>query len=599
MSFLDLPLPLHNPVILMPNCPQNILVTYACYARSAHTVPLYPTLGSGAISFILDQVRPSVCFVDADYLEAILAALGAAGGEHKGGALVVCNRALGDLDPALLAQLQASFSSVLAFGDLVSAGNEKRERLYSEGDTACSDTERPHHPLDHTYINPPSAHTCATISYTSGTTSLPKGVVLSHGNIQTICNSVFQRAFIHVDSATRHFSYLPLPHIFERAVSSGIAGHGGSLSFMRSHPDPKVQASYLVPDMTAVKPTIFCCAPRVVNKLKGNVEMAVADDAAASRLIRHALASKLASFRNDNRVTHVAYDVLMNKVSAKIGLDSVQTVVCGSAPVDAAALAFFSVLLPNAKVLEGYGLTETSGGVSLNNADLYPDFKQFGTVGEPVGGMEVKLVADAAGHDGRDVERGEIWVRGENVSDGYYAGENEDGTMKIANIKDKDGWFQTGDVGVWDATTGGLKIVDRIKNIFKLQQGEFVSVERIEGVVNSNVTYIEQCWAYGDPMRRFIVGVVTLDENWKSEAEGKLKEGETLEDVVLKDVYETCKASGLQGYECIRAIRIHSEPFSAANGFATPTFKLVRNKLKEEYMERIEEMYAELDRVQK
>jgi long-subunit acyl-CoA synthetase (AMP-forming) len=99
----------------------------------------------------------------------------------------------------------------------------------------------------------------------------------------------------------------------------------------------------------------------------------------------------------------------------------------------------------------------------------------------------------------------------------------------VRSIKDKDGWFATGDVGAWDEATGGLKIVDRIKNIFKLQQGEFVSVEKIEGVVNSGVTYVEQCWAYGDPTRRFIVGVVVVDEKWRQDMEAELLEGESLE----------------------------------------------------------------------
>ena len=122
-----------------------------------------------------------------------------------------------------------------------------------------------------------------------------------------------------------------------------------------------------------------------------------------------------------------------------------------------------------------------------------------------------------------------------------------------------------------------------------------MSVEKIEGVVNSNVNYVEQCWAYGDGLRRYIVGVVTLDENWRKKAVAQLKDGETLEDVVLRDVYAACKNANLQGFECIKKIRIHDEPFSSVNGFATPTFKLIRNKLKEEFMDDIERMYAELE----
>jgi len=176
----------------------------------------------------------------------------------------------------------------------------------------------------------------------------------------------------------------------------------------------------------------------------------------------------MAAFKASNdTVSHPVYDLLTGAISAKIGLDKVETVICGSAPIDGDALAFFSVLLPKAKVLEGYGLTESSGGVAINNAFNYPDYKSFGTVGEPVGECEIKLVDHE--HKGAGAERGEIWIRGANVSDGYYDGTDDAGRMKIKSIQDKDGWFATGDVGVWDEETGGLRIVDRIKNIFKLQ----------------------------------------------------------------------------------------------------------------------------------
>jgi long-chain acyl-CoA synthetase len=192
-------------------------------------------------------------------------------------------------------------------------------------------------------------------------------------------------------------------------------------------------------------------------------------------------------------------------------------------------------------------------------------------------------------------ERGEIWVRGANVSAGYFDGVDADGNMKVLSIQDRDGWFRTGDVGVWDEATGGLKIVDRIKNIFKLQQGEFVSVEKIEGVVTGNVAGVEQCYCYGDPTRRFVVGVVTLDEKWRGEMEARLGKGESVAGVVQENITKASRKAGLQGFECIKKITIAEELFGTGNGLATPTFKLVRKKLKERFGQDIERMYRELD----
>ena len=617
-------LDLHNPVILSPNCPANILATYACYCRSVPTIPLYPTLSasSTAIKHILDEVKAGTYLVDYRMVDKIVEAKKVLETPGKG-TLIVMGNSINDTDWKSLSSTLASirysniFEKVLTLDDLVRDGDAARAALYA----TSTETEKclvslTTHPLDSCYITPPQPSTAATLSYTSGTTSNPKGVVLTHRNITAVTQAVFNKSFIAVDEHTKHFSYLPLPHIFERAVTSGLAGFGGSLSFMRFDVDPKVAASYLVDDMSAVRPTVFFCAPRVVNKLKGRVEMAVSDDSPKSRLVRHAFEQKMKAFKENNDVKNIAYDVLMNAISGKIGLRDVRTVVCGSAPISADALAFFSVLLPSCKVLEGYGLTETSGGVALNSADAYPDYNQFGTVGELMGNCEVKLVDHEGGGAGgggglekkkkKKTERGEIWVRGDNVSEGYYGGENSDnGEMIIKKIKDKDGWFRTGDVGVWDDKTGGLKIVDRINNIFKLQQGEFVSVEKIEGIVASGAhcPYVEQCWAYGDPTRRYIVAVVTLDENWKKETLAKFeKEGKglkDLEEMVMRDVYKTCKAKSLQGFECIRNLRVHSEPFSAANGLATPTFKLIRNKLKEQFKDAIAVMYNELDAMEK
>ena len=737
------PSSLVTPIVLLPNCANWILIAAACYSRSWPTVPLYSTLGDDAMASILGQTRSTVYFVDYRMVGTVVGAVEALAESHPNEShpngrlpkaiLIVCN---GSLSPSTHKSLAASnsFSEIVTLASLYSKGSSSRLSLYKTlpGSTSASTLLCHSHPLDSTYIHPPSPSTVASISYTSGTSGSPKGVVLTHKNLTSLITAIIPSR-VNITRDSHHFSYLPLPHIFERAVVSGISSHGGTISFIRYSPDPKVQGSYLLEDLTACRPTVFCCAPRVLNKIKGGLEMALAPeggkDSAVKMLMRHAIAAKvrgerrgrreegrkgrkeiakaggspirtvfpsssqllsnaallpsssllrsgnfrrllspprsslllfspllssplrcaspflspfsslsalfflpsslflssprfsslllaspllslsllpqLAAFSATDAVTHRIYDPLLRKLARKLGLDNVENLVCGSAPVSPSTLSFFAVLLPACKVQEGYGLTETAGGVSLTSPLAYPDRRQFGTVGEPVVGCEVKLVhvdveEEGGGGGGGGEERGEIWVRGDNVSAGYYEGIGSDGAVRVRSIQDKDGWFRTGDVGVWDKDTGGLKIVDRIKNIFKLQQGEFVSVEKIEAIVASGVGYVEQLYCYGDGMRRFIVGVACVDEKWKKAKEAELlkEEGESrrsLADAVQEDIYAACKKSGLQGFECVRGITVAEEGFSSANGLCTPTFKLVRKALKAKFMADIERMYTELD----
>jgi acyl-CoA synthetase (AMP-forming)/AMP-acid ligase II len=201
ISTLDFPV--SNPAFLLPNCSQNVLATYACYGRAVPTVPLYPTLGPEAMAHILSEVTPSVYFVDPAMLPSLLLAKKQL--NDAGGLLVLCNGSTADVD---LPALSTQFATVTDFDALVAEGAALRASLLTSG-AAPSD---PHSaPSDASYITPPSPNTAATISYTSGTTSLPKGVVLTHRNIVSVCEDCFQPSRIDVDPNTRHFSYAAPP----------------------------------------------------------------------------------------------------------------------------------------------------------------------------------------------------------------------------------------------------------------------------------------------------------------------------------------------------------------------------------------------------
>ncbi len=557
------PMGLFNPIILMPNCPDNLIVMYALYSLSLPTIPLYTSMGPEALSFIFNETRSNVLFIDHRMVNGIIR--GVLNNASSSLTIILCN---GMLPACELRDLKHHPNVVDVFGleDLVLAGDSARRKLYLGG-VAPPDTvnslNNVLNDLDDTYLVPPSSSTLASITYTSGTTSTPKGVMLTHSNFTSLINS-FIPGLVNLKTSDVHFSYLPLAHIFERVVTAGISSVSGQICFMRYHGDPKIQATYLLPDMQAASPTIFCAAPRVTEKLRKGVWEKV--NGMKSGLLRELMTTALKSqaryVQRWNRVrSHPIFSPLLKKVAKGLGLSEVRYVVVGSAPSSVDTLLFLQALLPNCVVVEGYGLTETTGGVSITSPHTI-DVRDYGTVGGPVGDCEIRLG-----------DQNEICVRGPNVAKGYYAGPN----VPPIGILDEDGWFRTGDVGT--IVRGRLKIVDRLKNIFKLQQGEFVSVEKIEGVIVSGVQGVEQCWVYGDPTRRYVIAFVVLG--------GGMSDGE---------IGEACRKASLRGFETPRRVKVVEEPFSTANDLATPTFKLKRKRLKEVFKDDIDRMYAEIDK---
>jgi long-chain acyl-CoA synthetase len=194
--------------------------------------------------------------------------------------------------------------------------------------------------------------------------------------------------------------------------------------------------------------------------------------------------------------------------------------------------------------------------------------------------------------------RGEVLFRGPNVFAGYYK-EPE----KTAEAIDKDGWFHTGDIGCWNAD-GTLSIIDRKKNIFKLSQGEYVAAEKIEGVYAKS-KYVAQIFVYGDSYQSTLVGVVVPDpeiaEAWgqshglskENSTTAKLAQNADFQKAVLEDMNRTGKDAQLRGFEFVKAVHFHPDPFSMELGLITPTFKLKRPQLKEYFQKQINDLYAQ------
>jgi long-chain acyl-CoA synthetase len=302
---------------------------------------------------------------------------------------------------------------------------------------------------------------------------------------------------------------------------------------------------------------------------------------------------------------HAIYDrLIFNKIKKGLGLDQVRLMVSGSAPLSDTVMTFYRCML-GISVVEGYGQTEGAGCTTLGAPD---DVITVGHVGGPSGAVEVALYdvpemgylhTDTDNRGQACVGRGEICFRGPNVFKGYYKDEE-----KTREAIDDEGWLHSGDIGIW-RPDGSLQIIDRKKNIFKLSQGEYVAPEKIENIISPS-PLIAQCFVYGDSLQSALVAIIVPDEdpvrNWAASRDEslakepfeKICKSEELNKAIISDIRKLSKESKLNGFETVKAIYLDSSLFSVENGLLTPTFKLKRQKARDQYEKEIDKLYAGL-----
>jgi len=279
----------------------------------------------------------------------------------------------------------------------------------------------------------------------------------------------------------------------------------------------------------------------------------------------------------------------------QLGLDRVHTMITGSAPLSAQVKDFMRVVM-GARMVEGYGLTETTAVSALVHIDDPTNFH----VGMPSTSSELKLVdvPDMNYYSSTIPPCGEICVRGPCIFKGYFKM-----PQQTADAIDRDGWFHTGDVGAW-TSKGCLRIIDRKKNIFKLAQGEYVAAEKIEMVL-ARCPLVAQVFVYGDSLQSYLVAAVVpdVDEAVKwAKMQGvpgstllELCSGaarEKLKEAVHSQMKAASAEAKLAGFEVTKQILLDPELWSVENNMLTPTFKMKRVELKKRYKERFDQLYA-------
>lgn len=543
------------------NCSEWIISMQACNAHGLYCVPLYDTLGAGAVEFIICHAEVTIVFIEEKKIPELLKTF-----------------------PNSTKDLR----TIVSFGKVTP---QHKEEIENFGLAAYSWDEFLLLGKDNHFDLPVKQKSdICTIMYTSGTTGDPKGVMISNNSIVTLIAGV-KRLLESVNESLSvkdvYLSYLPLAHIFDRVIEECFINHGASIGFWRG--DVKL----LVEDIGELKPTIFCAVPRVLDRIYAGLQQKIsAGGFIKQTLFNFAYFLKLRNLRKGkkhNEATPMMDKIVFSKVKQGLG-GNVRLILSGAAPLASHVEEYLRVV-SCAHVLQGYGLTETCAGTFVS---LPHEISMLGTVGPPVPNVDVCLESvPEMNYDALSSQpRGEVCVRGETLFSGYL--KRDDLTEEVL----VDGWFHTGDIGEW-LPNGSLKIIDRKKNIFKLSQGEYVAVENLENVYGL-VSVIDMIWVYGNSFESFLVAVINpsmqaiekwAEENGISGDFGSLCENQRVKEYILGELSKTAKEKQLKGFEFIKALHLDPVPFDMERDLLTPTFKKKRPQLQKYYQSVIDSMY--------
>ena len=422
----------------------------------------------------------------------------------------------------------------------------------------------------------------ATILYTSGTTGIPKGVMLSHGGFGDVVDA--HKKFFNFEHLhdMKSLAFLPLSHIFERAWSLFVLSQGGEVAILE---DPK----NILNTLKHVHPTAMCAVPRFYEKVYQTlVKKIETASPTKQKLFKKALeiGAKVATKKRTGDKVPFAlqlqfgfFDKLVfRKIKNELG-GKLEFLPCGGAMLKKEISEFFAAI--GMPVIVGYGLTETTATVTALPTKNYV----YGSVGKALPGVEIKI--------GKDDE---ILVKYGGVMKGYYKNPEE-----TANVFTEDGYFRTGDAGRLDEE-GNLYITDRIKDLMKTSNGKYIAPQSIEIPLQSN-PYISQAMviAEGKPYVSAVIvpNFETLIEKFQDfknylslsiEEKKKLLETPFIKETFEKVVAEIQKE--FASYEKIKKFRLLPEEFTIENGEITPTLKIKRRVVMEKLNELIEGMYA-------
>lgn len=527
--------------IMSENRPEWNFCDFGIMQIGATQVPMYPTLAEADIKFILIDAEVKIVFVSSEELyQKVQKVKNEAGLQTD---IYTFN----------------TVSGAPNWLEIVSLGKENQD----------IDLEP--------YKQQISEDDLLTLIYTSGTTGTPKGVMLSHKNL---ISNILYSSKLYPEQVKRALSFLPLSHIFERMVVYMYFYLGVSVYYAES-------LDTIVANLAEVKPHCFTTVPRLLEKVYDRI---VAKGQALTG-VKKALffwALKLGhQFEMDGKngfwyqlQLKIARKLIFSKWREALGGEIIVIVSGGAALQERLARVFWAA---DIKVLEGYGLTETSPVIAVNGPRQGETM--FGTVGRPLGNVEVKIADD-----------GEILCKGPSVMTGYY--KRPDATAEAIT----DGWFHTGDIGM--LKDGFLAITDRKKEVFKTAGGKYVAPQVLENKFKESV-YIEQIMVIGENKRFPSALVVPNFEkllDWS--AKNGINEKKPAELIKNKQVIDKVWSeverlnAGFGKWEQVKKIALLPKEFTIDGGELTPKLSLKRKVILKNNEALVEKLYEETDKLE-
>ncbi len=537
-----------NVAVLGENRPEWLFSHLGIMTAGGATCGIYPTSSPEQVEYVLSHSEARIVFVEnEEQLEKVLAVRQRTRVER----IVVWDEKglWGFVDPGVV-----FFERFLAEGAALVAAEPGRVELRL-AEVAPEDT--------------------AMIIYTSGTTGPPKAAMISHGSAVFMAGSLLDVNYAREDDEL--VSYLPLAHIYENLGS--VLQHlrvGYVVNFVES-------LETLFANLREVSPTYFASVPRVWEKLASTIELRMQDSTWVKRtLYRLAVATSKRWVRAKRAgkapwtlslARFCLYWAVFEPLKRRIGFDRARLAVSGAAPASPELFDYFQAL--GIPLVEGYGMTESTGVIAFNRADR----PLVGTVGEPIPGVEVKLG-----------EEDEILTRGPHVFKGYFK-DPEQSALTV----DREGWLHTGDVGAW--VDGRLKIVDRKKDLIITSGGKNIAPAYIENKLKFS-PYIQDAVVIGDA-RKYVVALILIDEdNVTKYAQDhrlpfatftELTESSEVRRLIAHEVDAVNRT--LSQVESVKKFALLPRRFYEEEGDVTPTKKVKRRNVEKRYADLVDSLY--------
>jgi long-chain acyl-CoA synthetase len=522
--------------ILSENRPEWTMADFACLLIGAVVVPIYATLTEEQTAYILRDAGVRAVFVSSQK----------------------------QLQKILDKRDSTSIERIVVMDDLESDGVVAMSQLRKNGPSQRDAS------FDKLALSIATPNDLATIIYTSGTTGTPKGVMLTHGNIAA--NIEYSLRGFDIGPADTSISFLPLSHITARHLDLALLYRGVTLAYVSF-------IEQLSKALLEIRPTFVVAVPRVYEKVYAKVDLG-AKTFTKNLLYRWAIStgrSHRAEILAGRRPTSLSWKLLnrllYTRILAGFG-GNARFFISGGAPLGRELAEWYADM--GIRIHEGYGLTETSPVIALNN----PTAHKIGTIGKPLANVEVRIAED-----------GEILVRGPSVFQGYWNLPEETRNAFV------DGWFKTGDIGNMDAD-GFLSITDRKKDLIKTSGGKFIAPQPIENSLKHS-PLVAEAVVLGDK-RKFpavlIAPAFTVLESWARTRQISFTSRQQLvADPAVRTLYEKIVEDvnqNLARFEKLKKVLLVPDEFSAENETLTASMKIRRRAVEKRYAKEIEGMYS-------